>query len=644
MRKENFLLAVDTILPLITVDTVVVGTGAASLNAAILLKKRDADVLVVSEKIGFGTSANTGSDKQTYYKLAITSNDTDNILDMAHSLYDGGAMHGDIALIESALSSQAFYNLVSLGVNFPKNKFGEFVGYKTDHDPKSRATSIGPKTSIKMVEVMLKEAKRLGIDFLDDTDVISIITDNDRAIGLICIDKTKIANKNYGLFIIRAENIIYGTGGPAAIYADSVYPHSQTGSTGIALAAGVGAQNLTEWQYGVASTKFRWNLSGSYQQVLPTYFSVSHDGGDKDYFLNRCFSSKNELYSAIFLKGYQWPFDPKKTSCGGSSIIDLAIYHEQMALGKDVYIDFTENPTFKDEAFCLDDLPPLVLEYWNNSGAIAEKPFERLKLMNAKSIEVYAENGIDLTNEPVAISICAQHNNGGLIGDIWWQSPTLKNFFPIGEVNGTHGVYRPGGSALNSGQCGGFRVAEYILKQGGGVRNLSENIDAVKEQVLSELEFIEKLTKNSSNRKVVAKRKEYQRKMSDCAGFVRKYEEISAFIEYIQEELRDFAKNNAVVLPNDIIHAFKNRDILITQLVYLSAMKKYVELGGVSRGSFLLDTNTKSVDDPLKDKILECKYDKKTSSVSFNIVQCREIPKTENWFEKVWNENVWSNF
>jgi len=33
---------------------------------------------------------------------------------------------------------------------------------------------------------------------------------------------------------------------------------------------------------------------------------------------------------------------------------------------------------------------------------------------------------------------------------------------PVGEVNGSHGIYRPGGSALNSGQVAGFRAAEYI--------------------------------------------------------------------------------------------------------------------------------------------------------------------------------------
>ena len=39
--------------------------------------------------------------------------------------------------------------------------------------------------------------------------------------------------------------------------------------TGMLLEAGAQAVNLQDWQYGLASVQFRWNLSGSYQQVLP---------------------------------------------------------------------------------------------------------------------------------------------------------------------------------------------------------------------------------------------------------------------------------------------------------------------------------------------------------------------------------------
>jgi succinate dehydrogenase/fumarate reductase flavoprotein subunit len=78
---------------------------------------------------------------------------------MAEALWSGGAVHGDIALAEAIGSAEAFYHLVSIGVPFPMNGSGGFVGYKTDHDPRKRGTSIGPYTSKVMVERLLAEVR-----------------------------------------------------------------------------------------------------------------------------------------------------------------------------------------------------------------------------------------------------------------------------------------------------------------------------------------------------------------------------------------------------------------------------------------------------------------------------------------------------
>ena len=54
------------------VETLVVGSGASGYNAADLLFKGGArDIALITEGIKAGTSRNTGSDKQTYYKLLI---------------------------------------------------------------------------------------------------------------------------------------------------------------------------------------------------------------------------------------------------------------------------------------------------------------------------------------------------------------------------------------------------------------------------------------------------------------------------------------------------------------------------------------------------------------------------------------------
>mgnify|MGYP000953687705 CR=1 FL=1 len=65
-------------VPVTRVHTLVVGSGAAGLNAANQLKAMGVeDVLVVTEGLQMGTSINTGSDKQTYYKLAMCGDDAD---------------------------------------------------------------------------------------------------------------------------------------------------------------------------------------------------------------------------------------------------------------------------------------------------------------------------------------------------------------------------------------------------------------------------------------------------------------------------------------------------------------------------------------------------------------------------------------
>jgi len=58
-------------IPLTNVHTLILGSGAAGLNAAAQLKLNGVeDLLIITEGLDMGTSINTGSDKQTYYKLS----------------------------------------------------------------------------------------------------------------------------------------------------------------------------------------------------------------------------------------------------------------------------------------------------------------------------------------------------------------------------------------------------------------------------------------------------------------------------------------------------------------------------------------------------------------------------------------------
>jgi len=642
-----------------SLNTAVVGSGAAGFNAADRLHNfGQEDIAIITEGMKMGTSRNTGSDKQTYYKLTLAGEETDSVEEMAKTLFDGGSMDGDIALVEAALSAQSFYHLVDIGVPFPHNRFGEFVGYKTDHDPRQRATSAGPLTSKFMTEKLEKQIKQKDIKIFDGYQVIGILTSDgedggEKAVGLLALNINDIKNKESRYVLFNCTNIVYATGGPAGIYATSVYPESQTGASGLAFEAGVMGKNLTESQYGIASIKFRWNLSGTYQQVLPRYVSTDQDGNDEKEFLHEYFEEPGKMLDAVFLKGYQWPFDPRKVKDFASSIIDILVYNETMVKGRRVWLDFMENPAWgsKDGDLDFSQLGEESYQYLKNSTALFGTPIERLAHMNQPAIDLYKNNGIDLTKEYLEIAVCAQHNNGGLYGNIWWES-NLKHLFPVGEVNGSHGIYRPGGSALNSGQVGSTRAAQYIAaRYQDKPIETGEFVSLVERQVLSKIELGETFASNIVEKgNVLETRQEIGERMTKKGAHIRSASAAAEGAEEARIRLNSLKDSAKLTNVHELTLAFQNYDMLITQYVYLSAIEDFINKGGRSRGSYLVNDPEGELpleglkeefrfsisDGSLKDKVQKVTY--KEGQCNFKWDSVKEIPEEDSWFENVWNK------
>ncbi|MBR0235392.1 MAG: FAD-binding protein [Clostridia bacterium] len=615
-------------IPVLEYDAIVVGSGAAGYNAAdTLYSLGKKNIALITEGRMMGTSRNTGSDKQTYYKLQSSGDVPDSVYDMAKSLYDGGAMNGDTALIEAAYSQRCFYKLVNLGVPFPYNEYGEFVGYRTDHDERRRATSCGPLTSKYMTEALERAVLSKNIPVLNGHRVIKILTDGNRAVGVITQrEKSAIDGDPLGLCIILAGDIIYAVGGPSAIYQNSVYPESQTCALGAAFEAGAEGASLTESQYGIASTKFRWNLSGTYQQVVPRYVSVGDDGESE--FLPEYFGSVKAALDATFMKGYQWPFDPRKVDVGTrSSLVDIAVYTE-IKNGRKVYLDFTKNPAGFDFSLLSDE----ARTYLENSGATFGTPIERLEKMNSRAVKLYRDNGIDLHTELLEIAVCAQHNNGGLAITADYESTTLSRFYPVGECAGVFGVYRPGGSALNSTQVSSTRAAQKIAKESVGIIDVSEIAPQA-------TEFADALTAmlggGMDTAQVLSRRGEYGKVMFGAGAFLRSEGDVLSAISYFERELSCFYENYRVSDTRALMQALINRDIIITSLTYLGAIRDYIADGGKSRGSYLVGGSTE-IDTEHFDKVQYTSYkDGKTRS---RFEMRRKIPESEQWFETVYNK------
>jgi succinate dehydrogenase/fumarate reductase flavoprotein subunit len=628
------------------------GSGAAGLNAAVQLHANGiTDLCIVTEGFSMGTSINTGSDKQTYYKLGMYGSQDDSPGALAESFFANGGMHGDLALVEAALSARAFLNLVNLGVRFPSDKYGQFVGYKTDHDPRQRATSFGPYTSREMCRVLIQEVKRRGIAAHEKRVAVSLLTTGNgtakRAAGAVVMNLG--AKNSYAAFeLYLADNVVFAAGGPGGLYKTSVYPTVHTGGIGLALMAGAKAQSLPESQYGMASIRFRWNVSGTYMQVIPRFVSTAADGtSDEKEFMRPFFANAGEMNSMVFLKGYQWPFDPRKVA-GGSSIVDILVYIETVIKGRRVFLDYRKNP----EGFDYDGLSKEAHDYLDKSGALFGTPLSRLEKMNQPAIDLYRDHGINITKEPLEIAVCSQHNNGGLAGNLWWESLNVKHLFPVGEVNGSHGIYRPGGSALNSGQVAGFRAAEYISHK-YNKKDLKESAAAAeaKKELGRLLDWLEK--GKASKQKWQDAREEFQARMTKAGAHIRSAGVLSqALLEAREQYARLSREGSNCRTPKDAAESLRNLQLCFAHVTYLDAVKFAIDSGVGSRGSAIVidkngtpahkdlgsEWNFAQQDASFQDKVMETDVvSAQEATFAHQWVPRRPLPKADAWFETAWH-------
>ncbi|MBZ7403224.1 FAD-dependent oxidoreductase [Klebsiella grimontii] len=587
------ILTIDNVnYPLWKADALVVGSGAAGLRAAVELKHRQQNVLLATAGLYMGTSACSGSDKQTLF-TAATAGNGDSFLKLADALASGGAMDYDTAYVEAVGSLHTLGGLQFLGLELPEDRYGAILRYQTDHDEAGRATSCGPRTSRLMVKVLLEEVQRLNIPLLSGATVIKLLRQRDESgtehvAGAILATGSR-AHNPWGLALVVAPNVVLATGGPGELYRDSVYPNKCFGSLGLALEEGITLTNLTESQFGIGTPRsaFPWNLSGTYVQVIPYIYSVD-SGGKEHNFLADYYRTTQELASNIFRKGYQWPFHATRVMDFGSSLLDMAVAHEQQ-LGRKVYMDFNRNPEAVpgDLPFSLQRLDDDVRAYLENNDALAALPIERLQRMNPLSIALYKMHGHNLTQTPLQFAMNNQHMNGGIEVDIWGQT-SLPGCFAVGEIAGTHGVTRPGGAALNAGQVFAMRLARYIAH--AGRRNAVDDVPELAAQPLAEVnDVILRAQRNESGRSLQSVKEEIQARMSDHGGFIC---HVDAVRQAAQEArlLAAAVAKNALSIRHlaEIPELFMWRQMALISAAVLTMLDDYISAGGGSRGARII--------------------------------------------------------
>jgi succinate dehydrogenase/fumarate reductase flavoprotein subunit len=321
-------------------------------------------------------------------------------------------------------------------------------------------------------------------------------------------------------------------------------------------------------------------------------------------------------------------------------------------------MDFRKNPigNASMKRFNLKDLEPEAYDYLDKAGASQATPIKRLAHMNPLAIDIYKENGIDLYKEPLEIAVCAQHNNGGFAVNKWWES-SIPHTFIIGEMAGSHGVKRPGGSALNAGQAGGLRAAEYIANvYGGGIPKYSKLRKEIDEQVTALVKKL-KRWKKSSGAAPSSVIENIQDRMTTSGGHIRELKDAQHALKDalgLLDQIR--LQGIALKKPKSVTTAIQAEHLAMASIGILKAIVELLKQGSGSRGSHLVlaENGTKIHQDvinqatgkalkfkpenvKLRKSILRITHDPRTKDLfRCTTVTPRPVPTDRKAFEPAW--------
>ena len=237
--------------------------------------------------------------------------------------------------------------------------------------------------------------------------------------------------------------------------------------------------------------------------------------------------------------------------------------------------------------------------------------------------------------------------------DAWWES-SLPHLFVIGEQAGTHGVTRPGGSALNSGQVGGLRAAQHIGRR--YAEDDTEGSAGWKARATREVqEILERLQRYAAQAETAPEsvreaRAWVQRQVTNNAGVLRRLDTLPEACAEAREKWLAIRKHGLKLDgPQDAYRALYLERLALAGWGYVEAARAYGETGGGSRGSYLIVDPTEPPAHPafpeltirpdnpdLRSQVVELAFD--GDDWSHTVAPVRPLPEQNTWFEAVWRE------
>ncbi|MEL7667871.1 MAG: L-aspartate oxidase [Actinomycetota bacterium] len=230
----RYLLPFDTdAMPVERTDVLVIGSGIAGLTAALHASSLGKVTLVTKSEV---------TDANTWYAqggIAGAVGEADSVdLHLADTLVVGqGLCDAEVVRAVVGEAAEALAELESLGVRFDRAATGEVALAREGGHSLPRVLHSGDATGAEVQDTLSAVVRRApGIKLVEDTFLVDLLTEDDRCVGAIVMDRG-----SHAMMALHADAVVLATGGSGQAYRVTTNPLVATGD-GVAAAWRAGAE------------------------------------------------------------------------------------------------------------------------------------------------------------------------------------------------------------------------------------------------------------------------------------------------------------------------------------------------------------------------------------------------------------------
>ena len=370
-------------------DFIVIGSGIAGLNTALILSSHGNVLLVTKGKLS-DTSTNLAQGG-----IAAVMKKEDSKKSHIQDTMQAGYQHNNEEAVKHLVNGgeNAVRKLEKLGVTFDTHETGELISsYEAAHSS-ARIVHATDFTGQEIEKTLIAQVlKQTAIEIREDTMAIDLIVKENQCYGLKVLKNEIVIN-------IFSRAVILATGGAGQLYQWTTNPSVATGD-GIAIAYRAGA-HLQDLEF------VQFHPTALQEKESPLLLLSEALRGEGAVLVN----NKQER----FMQRYH----PKK-ELAPRDVVARAIFNEQK--NGQVFLDITHH----------------------------KKTFIKKRFPNiSKELK---KRGYDIAIQPIPVTPAAHFLCGGLKTDIYGRT-SIKNLFAYGETaaTGVHGANRLASNSLLEG-------------------------------------------------------------------------------------------------------------------------------------------------------------------------------------------------